>query len=60
MCIGQRIVLGSDGEEATHLQVVKDLLEAGIKPDPERPPQLLHGELHKFVAYPVVFTEFAG
>jgi cytochrome P450 len=60
-CLGLRIVLGEKdtAEGASHLDVLRLFLEAGIRPDPERPMELRPDETGHPQSYPVVFTNLA-
>ncbi len=40
-CLGQRLVMGSDGTGGAHLAVLKQLFDVGVRPDPDNPPQIL-------------------
>jgi cytochrome P450 len=55
-CIGLRVVLGNDGI-GTHADVLKTLLAAGVRPDPERTPQMEpNTKRNSFTSYPVIFS----
>jgi cytochrome P450 len=60
MCIGMRIVVGTSAEEATHIEVIRNLMEAGVGPDPGAAPPLRDTEVGNFVTYPVVFSRPTG
>jgi cytochrome P450 len=54
-CIGLRVILGDTGVGmAAH--VMRALFEAGIAPDPRRPPVRIPSERDEFEQYPVLFT----
>jgi cytochrome P450 len=59
MCYGIPLVMGNDGPDGNLVCLVKRLLEAGIRPDPDRParnrPTVAHADLKTIDAYPVVF-----
>lgn len=59
MCYGVPLVLGDDGTDGNLVCLLKRLYEAGVRPDPERPPQmrppLAHADLKTIDSYPVVF-----
>lgn len=60
MCIGQRVVVGDGSSPGSYAQVLKALLAAGVRGDPEAPPQRLAGEMAKFLAYPVIFDAWTA
>ena len=54
-CIGLRVVLGNSGV-GTHAHVLKELLAAGVRPDPDRSPKMEPSSRGVFSSYPVLFT----
>ncbi len=55
-CIGLRVVLGNDGI-GSHAHVLKTLLAAGVRPDPEGTPEMEPSTKRSFfTSYPVIFT----
>ncbi|MBA3741439.1 cytochrome P450 [Sporichthya sp.] len=40
-CLGQRVVMGSDGTGGAHLRVLSRLFAVGVRPDPDNPPAIL-------------------
>jgi cytochrome P450 len=59
MCIGLRVVVGDEQATGSHAQVLKAFFEAGIQDDPTAAPTRLEGEMVKFLAYPVIFTNWS-
>jgi hypothetical protein len=60
MCIGQRAVVGDGSSPGSHAQVLKALFAAGVRRDPDAPPQRLAGEMAKFLAHPVIFDAWTA
>jgi hypothetical protein len=58
-CLGLRVVLGNDGI-GSHAHVLKLLLEAGVRRDPDREPRREASERNTWEHYPVVFTKLAA
>jgi cytochrome P450 len=57
MCFGLPLVLGSGGVDGMLVYTLKALYAAGMRPDPERAPQLVDGlAQERFGSYPVLFT----
>lgn len=65
-CLGLRVVLGNEGKGGSHLHLLRTLMEAGIRPDPDNQPMTMElkmgddtvGDLATFITYPVVFTRW--
>ena len=65
-CFGLRVVLGNEGKGGAHVKLLQRLLQAGVEPDPTRPPESLRKNMSKFriedipryTKYPVVFTNW--
>jgi len=63
-CYGLRVVVGNDGKGGAHVELLRMLMAAGIKPDPDNPPTSLRKDMSKFtiedipryLTYPVVLT----
>jgi cytochrome P450 len=56
MCFGLPIILGSDGVNGSHVQLLKAFLEAGMTHHPSIPPtKNLDSQLDVWGSYPVVF-----
>jgi cytochrome P450 len=47
-CYGLRVVVGNDGSGGAHVMLLKNLMEAGVRPDPENPPMGLEKDMDKF------------
>ncbi|MBA3741438.1 cytochrome P450 [Sporichthya sp.] len=41
LCLGQRVVMGSDGTGGSHVRVLQLLYAAGVRPDPDNPPAVI-------------------
>jgi len=58
MCYGVPLVLGDDGTDGNLVCLLKRLYEAGVRPDPDRPPRtrapIAHADLKTIDSYPVV------
>jgi hypothetical protein len=54
-CLGLRMVLGNDGVGG-HAYILKALLEAGVQPDPDLPPDLELSERQAYSRFPVQFV----
>jgi cytochrome P450 len=65
-CYGLRVVVGNDGSGGAHLELLRKLMAAGVRPDPDNPPVGLDKDMSKFevedipryVKYPVVFDNW--
>ncbi len=55
-CLGLRVVLGNDGV-GSHAHVLRLLLRAGVRRDPDRAPRKEPTERDTWELYPVVFTK---
>ncbi|HEY8648790.1 MAG TPA: cytochrome P450 [Candidatus Limnocylindria bacterium] len=59
MCYGVPLVLGDDGTDGNLVCLLQRLYQAGVRPDPERPPRtravIAHADLKTIDSYPVVF-----
>lgn len=40
MCFGQPVILGNDGVNGSHVQILKALFSVGVRRDPARPPRM--------------------
>ena len=40
MCFGQPVIMGSDGVNGSHVQIMKALFAAGVRRDPSRPARM--------------------
>ena len=62
MCFGVPLILGSNGVNGSHVQMVKAFFEAGIDRDPGSPPRIAvgAGQLNMFETYPVIFRGAGG
>jgi cytochrome P450 len=47
-CYGLRVVVGNDGKGGAHVMLLKRLMEAGVRPDPDNPPVGLQKDMSKF------------
>jgi cytochrome P450 len=62
-CYGLRVVVGNDGKGGAHVELLRKLMAAGVRPDPDNPPVDLEKDMEKFevedipryVSYPVIF-----
>ncbi|GAA0611894.1 hypothetical protein GCM10009547_12410 [Sporichthya brevicatena] len=62
-CYGLRVVVGNDGKGGAHVELLRKLMVAGVRPDPDNPPVELAKDMSKFevedipryLTYPVVF-----
>ena len=62
-CYGLRVVVGNDGKGGAHVMLLKKLMDAGVRPDPDNPPIGLEKDMDKFevedipryISYPAVF-----
>jgi hypothetical protein len=60
------VVVGNDGQGGAHLELLRKLMTAGVRPDPDDPPVDLDKDMSKFevedipryVKYPVVFDNW--
>jgi cytochrome P450 len=61
VCLGRRLAAGTPGDArapGTLVAKVSQLLAAGCRPDPERPPVLQQGtQRHQFSLYPIRFSD---
>ena len=65
-CYGLRVVVGNDGQGGAHLALLRKLMIAGVRPDPDHPPVGLDKDMSKFevedipryVKYSVVFDNW--
>jgi hypothetical protein len=61
-CYGLRVVVGNDGKGGAHVELLRKLMAAGIRPDPDNPPVGLEKDMSKFdfedipryIKYPVI------
>jgi cytochrome P450 len=49
-CYGLRVVVGNDGKGGVHVELLRKLIAAGARPDPDRPPVELKKDMSKFLA----------
>jgi cytochrome P450 len=49
-CYGLRVVVGNDGAGGAHVELLRKLMAAGVRPDPEREPVALKKDMSKFLA----------
>lgn len=49
-CYGLRVVVGNDGKGGVHVELLRKLMAAGARPDPDRPPVELKKDMSKFLA----------
>jgi cytochrome P450 len=62
-CYGLRVVVGNDGKGGAHVMLLKKLMDAGVRPDPDNPPVGLEKDMDKFevedipryIKYPAIF-----
>jgi cytochrome P450 len=67
-CYGLRVVVGNDGKGGAHVMLLKKLMDAGVRPDPDNPPIGLEKDMDKFevedipryISYPAVFDNPAS
>ena len=67
-CYGLRVVVGNDGKGGAHVMLLKKLMDAGVRPDPDNPPVGLEKDMDKFevedipryISYPAVFDAHSG
>lgn len=65
-CYGMRVVLGTEGTGGAHVHMLRALLVAGARPDPQNPPTSLRKVMDRFsvedipryTKYPVVLTDW--
>jgi len=65
-CYGLRVVVGNDGHGGAHLELLRKLIAAGVRPDPDNAAVDLDKDMTKFevedipryVKYPVVFDNW--
>ena len=63
-CYGLRVVVGNDGSGGAHVMLLKKLMDAGVRPDPDNPPVGLEKDMDKFdvedipryIKYPAIFN----
>ena len=48
-CYGLRVVVGNDGKGGAHVELLRKLMAAGVRPDPEREPVALKKDMSKFL-----------
>ncbi|WP_236787765.1 cytochrome P450 [Amycolatopsis sp. GM8] len=61
-CYGLRVVVGNDGKGGAHVELLRKLMAAGVRPDPGNPPVGLEKDMSKFevedipryIKYPVI------
>ncbi len=67
LCLGLRVVVGSDGTGGAHVRVLQTLLSAGIRPDENNPPRSLTRrddinadfpelDIPRWISFPVVVS----
>jgi cytochrome P450 len=49
-CYGLRVVVGNDGKGGAHVELLRKLMAAGARPDPDKPPVELKKDMSKFLA----------
>jgi cytochrome P450 len=49
-CYGLRVVVGNDGKGGVHVELLRKLMAAGARPDPDRPPVELKKDMSKYLA----------
>jgi cytochrome P450 len=47
-CYGLRVVVGNDGSGGAHVELLRKLMTAGMRPDPDNPPVSLKKDMSKF------------
>lgn len=47
-CYGLRVVVGNDGKGGAHVELLRKLMAAGVRPDPDHPPVGLKKDMSKF------------
>jgi cytochrome P450 len=65
-CYGLRVVVGNDGNGGAHVELLRKLMVAGVRPDPDNPPVGLEKDMSKFevedipryTEYPAVFDHW--
>jgi cytochrome P450 len=65
-CYGLRVVVGNDGSGGAHLELLRKLMAAGVRPNPDHPPVGLDKDMSKFevedipryTEYEVVFDDW--
>ncbi|WP_084670898.1 cytochrome P450 [Sporichthya polymorpha] len=63
-CYGLRVVVGNDGKGGAHVELLRKLMSAGVRPDPDNPPTSLVKDMSKFaiadipryLTYPVTLS----
>jgi hypothetical protein len=63
-CYGLRVVVGNDGKGGAHVELLRKLMAAGVRPDPDSLPTQLKKDMNKFsvedipryLSYPVLLT----
>ncbi|QRP42868.1 cytochrome P450 [Amycolatopsis sp. FDAARGOS 1241] len=48
-CYGLRVVVGNDGKGGAHVELLRKLLAAGVRPDPDNPPVGLKKDMSKYL-----------
>ncbi|WP_375476340.1 cytochrome P450 [uncultured Jatrophihabitans sp.] len=48
-CYGLRVVVGNDGKGGAHVELLRKLMAAGVRPDPNTPPVGLKKDMSKFL-----------
>lgn len=49
-CYGLRVVVGNDGTGGAHVEILRKLMAAGVRPDPDTPPTGLKKDMSKYLA----------
>jgi hypothetical protein len=65
-CYGLRVVVGNDGEGGAHVELLRKLMVAGVRADPDNPPVDLDKDMSlfdvedipRYIKYPVIFDEW--
>ena len=60
-CYGLRVVVGNDGSGGAHLELLRKLMAAGVRPDPGSPPVGLEKDMSKFEVEDIPrYTEYSA
>jgi cytochrome P450 len=65
-CYGLRVVVGNDGKGGAHVELLRKLMVAGVRADPDNPPVDLDKDMSlfdvedipRYIKYPVIFDEW--
>ena len=67
LCLGLRLVVGSDGTGGSHIRLLEKLFAVGVRPDPANPPQILARpedlddyveKIPRYITYPTILADY--